>query len=350
MDFLMNRLLLAAFGLLLVFTACDDNSTDPPVTPQTPRGLYILNEGNFQRGNATLSFYIPDSLVVYNDLFQAENGRPLGDVGNSITLHDGLAYLVINNSHKIEVINASTYKSVRTITSPAGASPRQIAFAENGYGFISNLFDNSVSVYNPSTGTLEGRIVVGANPDGIDAAGNVLVVANSGFGSGNTVSLIDADTRQVVKNISVGDYPSSVLALSEYAAAVICTGDYGDFNDPNDDTPGVLYIVDLQTRRVADSLVLGGHPQRLVRDADGYLYTLQSDGVTRIHLASKTVTQKFIPGFFYNIFVDIVDRQIYLTNPIDFVQPGKLEIHLMNGTKDRAVDVGIIPNAMAMSK
>ncbi|MFA6234265.1 MAG: DUF5074 domain-containing protein [Bacteroidota bacterium] len=346
----MNRLLLAALGLLLAFTACDDNSTDPPLTPQAPRGLYILNEGNFQRGNATLSFYIPDSLVVYNDLFQTENGRPLGDVGNSITVHNGLAYLVINNSHKIEVINAATYKSVRTITSPAGASPRQIAFAANGYGFISNLLDNSVSVYNPSTGALEGKIAVGANPDGIAAAGNIVVAANSGFGSGNTVSLIDADTRLVVKSVSVGDYPSSVLALSEYAAAVICSGDYGDFNDPNDDTPGMLYIVDLQTRRVADSLVLGGHPQRLVRDTDGYLYTIQASGVTRIHLASKTIMQNFIPGYFYNIFVDTADRRIYLTNPIDYVQPGKLEIYLMNGTKDRALDVGIIPNAMAMSK
>jgi YVTN family beta-propeller protein len=350
LEFPMNRLLLTALALLITFSACDDSSTDPPLTPQTPRGLYILNEGNFQRGNASLSFYIPDSNTIYNDLFQSENGRLLGDVGNSITMHEGLAYLVINNSHKIEVINASTYKSVRTIASPAGASPRQITFAANGYGFISNLFDNSVSVYNPSSGSLEGKIAVGANPDGIAAAGNVVVVANSGFGSGNTVSLINADTRQILKTVPVGDYPSSVLALSQYAAAVICTGDYGDFNDPNDDTPGMLYILDLQTRSVADSLVLGGHPQRLVRDTDGYLYTIQGDGVMRIHLASKTVAEKFIPGFFYNIFIDTTDRRIYLTNPIDYVQPGTLEIYLMNGTKDHAMNVGIIPGAMALSK
>ncbi|MBE0644756.1 MAG: hypothetical protein IH600_11800 [Bacteroidetes bacterium] len=347
----MNRLLLPALGLLLLLTACsEDNGTNPPITPQAPRGLYILNEGNFQRGNATLSFYIPDSNVVYGDLFQTMNGRPLGDVGNSITIRDGLAYLVINNSHKIEVVDAATHKSVRTIASPAGASPRQIAFASNGYGFISNLLDNSVSVYNPSTGALVDKIGVGTNPDGLAAAGDLVVVANSGFGSGNTVSIIDAGTRAVVKTVTVGDNPSSVLALSEYAAAVICTGDYGDFNDPNDDTPGMLYVIDLQTRRVADSLELGGHPQRLVRDTDGHLYTIQGDGVTRIHLASKTITEKFIPGFFYNIFVDTTDRKIYLTNPIDYVQAGKLEIYSMTGAKERTVDVGIIPGAMAMTK
>lgn len=347
----MNRFLLAAFGLLLVLTACsEDNGTNPPVTPEGPRGLYILNEGNFQRGNATLSFFIPDSNIVYNDLFQAVNARPLGDVGNSITVHNGLAYLVVNNSHKIEVIDAATHKSVRTVTSPAGASPRQIVFAENGYGFISNLLDNSVSVYNPSTGTLDGKITVGANPDGIAAAGTTAVVANSGFGAGNTVSLIDADTRAVVKTVSVGDYPTSVLALSQYAAAVLCSGDYGDPNDTNDDTPGMLYVIDLQTRRVADSLVLGGHPQRLARDTDGHLYTLHETGVTRIHLASKTLTRDFIPGYFYGIFIDTTERTIYLTNPIDYVQPGKLESYTMSGSKQRTFDVGIIPGAMAINK
>ncbi len=347
----MNRFLLASLGLLLVLTACsEDNGTNPPITPQGPRGLYILNEGNFQRGNATLSFYIPDSNIVYNDLFESVNGRPLGDVGNSITVHDGLAYLVINNSHKIEIIDAATHKAVRTISSPAGASPRQVAFATNGYGFISNLLDNSVSVYNPSTGALDDRIPVGANPDGIAAAGNIVVVANSGFGAGKTVSLIDADTREVVKTVSVGDYPTSVLPLSQYTAAVLCTGDFGDFTDPNDDTPGMLYILDLQTRRVADSLLLNGHPQRLVRDTDGHLYTIHESGLTRIHLASKTVTKDFIPGFFYNVFVDTNDRVIYLTNPVDYVQAGKLELYSMTGSSQRALDVGIIPGAMAMTK
>ena len=347
----MKHLFAALLAFTLFLTACDDDiGTNPPITPQGPRGLYILNEGNFQRGNASLSFYIPDSNVVYNDLFQAVNARPLGDVGNAVTVHNGLAYLVVNNSHKIEVIDANTHKYVRTIASAAGASPRQIAFAQNGLGFVSNLFAGSVSVYDPARGAYTGDIAVGDNPDGLAAAGNTVVVANSGFGSGNTVSVIDAAERKVVKTIRVGDYPSTVFALGEYAAAVLCTGDYGDFNDPNDDTPGALYIIDLQTQRVADSLVLGGHPQRLARDADGHLYTVHESGLTRIHLASKSVTKDFIPGFFYNVFVDTEDRRIYLANPLDYTQAGRLEIFGLDGTKLRSVDVGIIPGAMALSK
>ncbi|MBR9978088.1 MAG: YncE family protein [Bacteroidetes bacterium] len=346
-----SSLLLAILTFMFLFPACDgDNSVAPPIVPEGPRGLYILNEGNFQRGNASLSFYIPDSNLVFNDQFQFVNGRPLGDVGNSITLHEGNAYLVINNSHKIEVMNVNTQKSVTTIVSPDGASPREIAFASNGLGFISNLYDNTVSIYNPADGLLEGSIAVGNNPDGIAAVGNRVIVANSGFGSGNTVSIIDAENRDVIKNVRVGDYPTAVLPLSPTAVAVLCTGDYGDFNNPDDDTPGGVYIVDVQTRTVVDSLVLGGHPTRLARDADGFLYTLQASGVTRIHLSSKGFTENFIPGFFYNIFVDTVDGKIYLTNPVDYVQAGKLEVYTLDGTREATFDVGVIPNAMVMNR
>ncbi|MDX9759192.1 MAG: YncE family protein [Bacteroidota bacterium] len=347
----MNRIAVFILGWMLVLTACsEDNGTNPPITPTGPRGLYILNEGNFQRGNATLSFFIPDSNIVYNDVFQSVNARPLGDVGNSITLHDGRAYLVINNSHTIEVVDVNTHVAVRTIASPPGASPREITFAANGLGFISNLLTNSVSVYDPSTGTLLGDIAVGANPDGIAAAGNGVVVANSGFGTNNTVTIIDGVTRTTVATLTVGDYPTAVHALNESVVAVLCTGGYGDYNDPNDDTPGGLYIIDVPSRTVVDSLGLGGHPTRLARDRDGYVYTIHSSGVTRIHLASKSVTRDFIPGNFYNIAIDPVDRRIYLANPLDWVQAGRLEIHTLDGTKIQARDVGIIPNAMVMTK
>ena len=36
------------------------------------RGLYIVNEGNFQYGNASLSFYNPDTRKVENEVFRCE--------------------------------------------------------------------------------------------------------------------------------------------------------------------------------------------------------------------------------------------------------------------------------------
>ena len=44
----------------------------------SPRGLFITNEGNFQYGNATLSYYDPDSKTVENELFYRANAMKLG--------------------------------------------------------------------------------------------------------------------------------------------------------------------------------------------------------------------------------------------------------------------------------
>ena len=43
-------------------------------------GLFICNEGNFQYGNATLSYYDPETKRVQNEIFYRANAMKLGDV------------------------------------------------------------------------------------------------------------------------------------------------------------------------------------------------------------------------------------------------------------------------------
>ncbi|MBN1447103.1 MAG: hypothetical protein JXA28_04170, partial [Bacteroidetes bacterium] len=298
-------LLLCSFFLV---TACseDDSGTTPVIPKDSPRTLYILNEGSFQRSNASLSMYLPDSNRVINDVFKNAAGRALGDVGNSLTVHDGKLWIVVNNSNRIEVLNLEDNSFVRSIECPEGASPRHIVFDDAGTGYISNLYRNSVSVYDPASGSFTAEIPVGLNPEGLALSNGRLYVANSGFGADRSVSVIDPATKQVERTLTVGDNPTTLLPLGDNGIAVLCTGAYNDFNDPNDDTPGKLFIIDTQERAVVDSLELGGHPMRLARDESGHLYTVDGS-ITRIHLASKSVTKDFIPGFFYNVFVDVKD-------------------------------------------
>ena len=50
------------------------------------RGLFIINEGNFQYGNASLSYYNPDTKAIENEVFFRSNAMKLGDVAQSITV------------------------------------------------------------------------------------------------------------------------------------------------------------------------------------------------------------------------------------------------------------------------
>ncbi|MCB2204900.1 hypothetical protein KQI65_09120 [bacterium] len=348
----MKRLLPILFSIIAVsitFTACsEDDATEPQPIPETARGLYILNEGTFQRANASLSVFLPDSNRVSQNVFSGAAGRPLGDVGNSLTAHDGRLYIVVNNSHRIEVMDLAEWTPVMSIECLDGASPRSIVFADNGKGFISNLYRNSVSVVDPASGTLTAEISVGNNPDGMAISRGLLYVANSGFGSDNTVSVVVPDSNSVRRTLLVGDGPTTIIPLTDDAVAVLCNGDYGDFNDPNDDTPGSLYIIDTGKLTVIDSLELGGHPSRLVRDDRGYLYTLGGTGVTRIHLASKTVTADFIPGYFYGLLIDTADQRIYVSDAKDYVQAGSVGYYSYEGSEIGSISAGVVPGSMLL--
>jgi YVTN family beta-propeller protein len=339
--------------ILLVSILALHCSKDNPVAPPPSSGagaVYVLNEGNFQRGNATLSMLLPDSARVYADVFSVANGRGLGDTGNSLTEHDGRLYIVVNGSNRMEVVDVKTAKLVKTIACPAGASPRYIVFDASGTGYISNLYTNSVSVYDDASNTITAEIPVGQNPEQLLVANGRLFVTNSGFGNGRTVSVIDIGTKTVTGVLAVGDNPAAIAATGDSTAVVLCTGAYNDFNNPADDTPGTLFFINTKSARVTDSLPLGGHPQRIALDGAVTLYTVQPDGIQKVDLVSKTVTDAFIAGAFYSVAFDAGRNLLYVTDALDYVQPGKLLVYSPACVKIAEYTVGIIPGAMVVAR
>ena len=99
---------------------------------------YVLCEGNFGNANSSLwSFNNLPEEEINGPIHWDENSNPLGDVGQSMTINDDKLYIVMNNSHSIEVMNLSSgFASYDTTLNLANASPRYMT-VKNNYGYLS---------------------------------------------------------------------------------------------------------------------------------------------------------------------------------------------------------------------
>lgn len=67
-------------------------------------------------GNASLSYYNPEMKHVENEVFARANGMKLGDVAQSMVIHKGVGWIVVNNSGVIFAIDPNTFKEIGRIT------------------------------------------------------------------------------------------------------------------------------------------------------------------------------------------------------------------------------------------
>lgn len=340
--------LLMVMGALLIF-GCETDPTGAKNQEKIPElsGAFILNEGNFNGGNGSLSFYSPAKGTIQNGIFKAVNGADLGDVVQSMTVIDTLGFIVVNNSNKIEVISTNTWKQVTTINLAAGSSPRYLAFDDN-FAYVTNLFGNSISKINLGSYQVESNIAVGANPEMIVLDGNSAYIANSGFGWNNTVSVVDLGLGQESKSIKVGDNPRTMRRTKNDELHVLCEGRWPAWGDTSDTgTNGGLYVIDMISNTVIDSFIIAGHPSRLAYDGDATGYFLSAGHVVSYSTVNHSVVNDtLISGYFYGLEVDPVSKNIYALDAKNYAQNGALKIYNADGVLQESYETGIIPGSV----
>lgn len=130
----------------------DDNIEIP-----VESSVIVLNEGNFMFGNGSISLLDENTETVGNEVFKSVNGFPLGDVPQSMIIHDTLGYIVVNNSSKIEVVDGQ-FKSKRTIT--GFNSPRHMAIIKEQplTAWVTDLYADKIWEVNLDSGMINGSV------------------------------------------------------------------------------------------------------------------------------------------------------------------------------------------------
>lgn len=334
---------IALMLLIFVLSACRKDKPEQPVeTPITignAHGAYITNEGNFQWGNASVSYYDVGSGNVTEDLFQPANGVGLGDVCQSMCVQNGKAYLVVNNSGKVVVVDPSTFVVSATI---AGfSSPRYIRPVGNGKAYVTEMAGNKIRVVDLNTNSITGNIPCAGSTQEMALAGNKVFVTNE---SKPYVYVIDSNTDAITDSVQVSRGGSTAAMDVNGKLWVACTGGGG--------TQAALYRIDPQTVEVEASIPVPGQvtsPWRLQINGGGDTLYLLNGGVFRMAITDAAFPgSAFIPADGRNLYglgVDPNGGTIFLSDAVDYVQHGVIYQYRPDGTLLNTFLAGIIPGS-----
>ncbi len=335
----LHLIILAAATILLTFCKEPDKNND--VAP-APSSVLVLNEGNFLQSNAEISELNKTTKTIRNSIFNSVNNRPLGDVLQSGVIVGDRLYLVLNNSNKIEVINANTYQSISTIT---GLSlPRYMAVRGNK-GFVTEWVSFSgngrVAVINLSTGAIEKTLPAGKFPEQILLSGEQLFVANS---DDSTLTVIDAVNESINATWTVGISPNS-LAEVNGKLWILCGGKVNYSTFPVIDTANSLFGQLIRANgveyQVEQRLIFPDQtksPSRL-NSHQGQLYYTYNNAVFRLNAtASSLPTDAFITRSgvdaavpLYGLGIDPKDGTVYVAFS-NFTSANRFNRYTLQGT------------------
>lgn len=335
-----NRLKVMVLLASISLTACVKEEVER--IEQFDNGLFVTCEGTFQAANGSLSF-IADDGAVENGVFEAVNGFPLGDVVQSISIIDTLAYIVVNNSSKVVVADAGTMEFVASVESLG--YPRYIAEAGEGQAYITDS-NGQVHVLDLNTNEIKTTIAVGYAPEQLLTVGDYAFVLNAGWGSGNNISVIDINDNEVVKTITVADNPTNLFIDGSYLW-VLSGGNTiwnSDFTAIDGHTAGALTAVNPVTLTIEKTFnfVEGEHPIGLVAYA-GELYFKNG---TSIYKQSVDATEldpiELVSGSYYGQITFYKDY-LYAANAVDYTQSGLVYQYTTSGELVNSSQVGLIP-------
>lgn len=344
------------FTTAIAFTGCKKDDPEPEPTNSTTaettynNGVFITNEGPFGSGTGTISFYNRSSGAVSNDIFEAKNSYPLGNIVQSMEIYNGKAYIVVNNAGKIEVADGTTFAANGVVS--GFTYPRYFLGINSNKGYVSEWGSGGVAgavkIVDLSTKTITGTIPTGKGAEGMLLAGSkVYVACGGGFDNDSVVTVINSNTNTATANINVGANPKSIKMDASGKVWVLCSGKW----DPTYTflmSPGKLVRIDTATNAVDLSLPFASttsQPSNLViNNAKTVLYYSYNGSVfPHPSSASTLVATAIINRSFYGFGIDPTTDYFYGSDAVDFLSNGKVIRYNASATLLDSFAVGVIP-------
>ena len=374
----LKQIFILFLPLLWVATSCREDElvvpTEYEIIPGSPdrdsriRGFYLVNEGNMGSNKCTID-YCDFVTGLYARNFYAERNpdviKELGDVGNDIGIYGSRLWVVVNCSHKVEVLDAKSGVRIGQVDIP---NCRYVRFYR-GRAYVSSyvgpvLIDPNApkgAVYEIDTLSLAvtRKVSVGYQPEEMEIVDDYMYVANSGGyrapNYDNTVSVIQMVDFKQVQQIPVG---INLHRLKKDKYGKLWVTSRGDFMS----RPSRLYVMEKKPGYnrmiVTDTIPTACSNMAFFGDLM-YFYATEWNDYTATNKVSYGVidvrTKEIVSDNFitdgtekemtipYGIAVHPETGDIYVTDAKNYVSSGTLYCFSPDGKKKWSVRTGDIP-------
>lgn len=332
-------------------------------------GFYLLNEGNMGSNKATLDYWDSSTGEYIRNIFGAANPdvpKEMGDVGNDLAIYGSRLYAVINCSNKVDILDTATARKLGQVDIP---NCRFIAF-DGPYAYVTSYagpveidpdYKQRGFVARIDTATMKviDTVTVGYQPDGIAISQGKAYVANSGGYMvpryERTVSVIDLNSFKVTDEIDIAVNLHYCLADTHGCVWISSRGDYYD-------TASRLFCYDPSAGRiVADfdipvgDIWLDGNQLYIIGKSWSHIAASGEAAYTIVDTAAKQiVTRNFITDgtdkqikMPFGVAVNPVTKEIYVTDALNYVNPGNIYCFSADGVLQWKARTGDIPAHIA---
>lgn len=347
-----NKYILSLIFLVSILFACEPDNENPEPRGKYESGVIIINEGNYTDADGSLSFYDKDSSKISNDIFLAENDRQLFALIQNVRIFDNVGFIVTNSDDKIEMIDASTLKSIKTIKDDI-ENPNDIAVVD-GLAYVSNwgtltpdfnYLDSRITITDLSTSEVIKDIETSEFPSGVIAVGEEVFVA---VGSTDEVLVIDTESNNIEDTIHVAVGPKTFHIDENGKIWVMCTGTFaspaGNLVRFDPVTHALEATISLENQSPNGKMAMNGDGNQIYYQSSvGYPST---DAIFVFDITATTApTESIIDGTnLYGIGVDPETDMIYVADANGFQGNGTIIRYNPDGTQYDTFTVGRGPS------
>lgn len=316
----MNKLISKLFILSVLFlSSCssDDDSVPAP-KGDYENGILISGEGS-GAGTGSISFVSNDFVTAESLIYKNVNTTELGTFLQSLAFDDDRAFIVVDNTNTITVVDRYTFEEKATITTGLVTPRYMVVVGDKGYvtnwGSTASETDDFIAIVDLTTYSVESTIAVGNGPERIIANNGKLYVSHKGaFTNNNIISVIDIATENV-QEVTVKDKPDELFFNSNGNLVVLSEGRtlYDSSWNVIGNTLGSISTINASSLTVSSELNFadGEHPSLMVQDGSAIYFALNGAIYEMAENATVLPTTSLLTaeGFLYGM--EVGNNNIY---------------------------------------